>query len=493
MDPLQHLLRYFPSGTAEGEKQILNEVFVSPYQLGEILSAPVGNPRILLGRKGVGKTAILERLHSIYSSLDVPSLLIRPDDIDLSSFEGKMDVASLKRGAYSAILEAIANKIGSDLKGFLTGPAAVLYNEAVKSGSRDASYLAKIIEVIRVLSKPIANINGPELLKKLSPKVGIKQINSALDSQLDSTGSVAYLFLDDTDQVASADDPSHKNRIWALLLAVRKLAQDCPHVRIVLTLRTEVWMRLTRNERGQRDQIDHIRPLTMTLRASEAHMMEIVNQRIHKAGREINGNVDLDAAYLLFFERRDVKLPSTQERRTWASFLLKSARERPRDIIQLVHRLIKHSLEIRSNKIGDASIDRVMAAYSKEKTEDLAVEMGEVCSNFLEVARCFAGHSFDWDFEELINLLSKVPSRFGIYIYGNSLTPNSSDDALILLSLIHESEFLNCRIEDKSQPRGFRHINFLDDPHLVQKDRWNELQALNWEVHPLFRSYLLSL
>ena len=59
--------------------------------------------------------------------------------------------------------------------------------------------------------------------------------------------------------------------------------------------------------------------------------------------------------------------------------------------------------------------------YSKDKTEDLAVEMGEICSNFLEVVRSFAGKGFDWEFKDLHLFLSRLPSKFGLYVFGRPL------------------------------------------------------------------------
>jgi len=41
-------------------------------------------------------------------------------------------------------------------------------------------------------------------------------------------------------------------------------------------------------------------------------------------------------------------------------------------------------------------------------------------------------------------------------------------------------------------PKGFRHINFQDDPNFVQKSNWNNMQAATWEIHPAFRSFLLT-
>ena len=330
---LTTLQRYFPTGTTEGEKQILDDVFVTPNQFGAILGAPIGNPRILVGRKGVGKTAIIERLQSIYSQVEVPGLLIRPDDIDTSNLENRTDIGSLKRDIYNSLISSIAAKIGSTLRGCLTKEQADLYSQSIKLGARDPSFVANILYILQTLGKPIADLDGPTLVKKLSPQKNIAGLTEAINSHLKTKKIISYLLVDDTDQIASPEDLSHKNRIWALLLAIRKIAQECPNLKCIATLRTEVWLRLSKNEKGQRDQIDHIRPLIVQMRASEYHMLEIVHQRISKAARELQPGIDEAHSLSLFFEKPDVKLPMSSERRSWDSFLFKNSRERPRDTV----------------------------------------------------------------------------------------------------------------------------------------------------------------
>jgi hypothetical protein len=68
----------------------------------------------------------------------------------------------------------------------------------------------------------------------------------------------------------------------------------------------------------------------------------------------------------------------------------------------------------------------------------------------------------------------------------------NDDDAILILKLLHETGFINPRVPDARQPRGFRHILFSDAPHFVEKANWNGMQAAIWEIHPAFRSYLLG-
>lgn len=490
MHKIATLMKYFPSGTAEGDRLFLDRAFINPEQLASIVAGQPGNPRIIVGRKGVGKSAVLEWLAVTHRQHDIPALLIRPDDLDTSGFSSANDVAALKKGMYSCLLRSVADSIGSQLDGCLTGAKAKLYDGAVDRGAREADWMSKLLKLLSEVSKPISQVDGIALARSLAGGKTDNAIATAVDQYLVPAKKAFVLLLDDTDQIASPGQPDQLNRIWALLLAVRKLSQLNPFIRCVVTLRTEVWLRLTRNDRGQRDQIDHFRPLIVTLRTDEGHMLNILRRRFELASADLGNS---SAGMNPFFVSSNVSLPHSQEERRWTAFILKSSRERPRDMIQLVGHLARHAVKRGADLIGDQDAESAMKDYSKERVEDLAIEMGDACPAFLDVIRAFASVDFELQFEALRGFLSRVPSRFGVIVNGRTLPPDSDASALALLGLLHEADFINARIVDSKQPRGFRHISFLDDPHLVQMSRWNELQSMVWEVHPAFRTYLLGL
>uniref|UniRef100_UPI003D2A00AE P-loop ATPase, Sll1717 family n=1 Tax=Methylophaga lonarensis TaxID=999151 RepID=UPI003D2A00AE len=314
---------------------------------------------------------------------------------------------------------------------------------------------------------------------------------SSIQNHLLDERSVFIILFDDTDQVASPDDPQHLNRIWGLMLAIRKLTSKSPNIKCIISLRMEVWMRLLRNEKGQRDQIDHFRPLVMFQRAPEHLIKSIFNKRISQAALESGYRGSQPLSH--FFEDTWMQIPTSNERRSWDQFLLKSSRERPRDMVQLVNHLAKSAKERDSEKIGDVDAEKGMEYFSRERAEDLGIEMGYDCPQFLDVIRSFVDLDFESNFEDLRDHLKLMPSRFSVKIGGKALKPSNDEDAVKLLSLLHESGFLNARVPDRRQALNYKHVTFLDDPHLTQMSRWNDLQAAQWEVHPVFRTYLLGL
>lgn len=489
MARLDAVLRYFATGTAEGDRPFLDNVFVTSPQLVDVLSCPPGTPRILVGNKGVGKTALLEWLYTTAAKQDIPALFLRPDDLDTTIVKDAADLGTLKGAMYRCILQAVAGAIGSRLSGLLTGDAATLYKTAIQAGYREPDYGTKVLQVVSAVSKQFTNVDALALSNELERAAGGVRVREVVNRYLANDQRLMFLLFDDTDQVASPDKPEHLNRIWGLLLAIRKLAQECPGLRALVTLRLEVWLRLIHSGYGQRDQRDHFRPLVVNLRTNDAHMQAILEARLHLAALDAKIEKPTNV-YEPFFDNFTMTLPMSDETRSWRSFLLKSSRERPRDMIQLVAHLARLALARGALRITSKDGEDAMADYSRERTEDLAGEMGEDCPVLLDIIRSFAGTPFQMTFEQLRGHLRKIPSKFTVTVRRQTLKPDDDDDAVRLLGVLHESGFLNPRVYDTDRERNFQHILFLDDPGFVSKARWNEMQAVAWEVHPVFRSYL---
>ena len=491
MSNVESLKKYFHTGTAEGDRAFLDRAYISHEQLADILSIEEGTLRILVGNKGTGKTAILEWLNKVANNRNLPTLLLRPDDLDTRSIGAVTDIASLKRGFYESLVNAIAVSIGSRLKGYLKGDAATLYNAAMAKGAHDGDFITKFLPILTAISVPVAKINGVQLAKELSGTTSSPSLIKAINVNLLKKGSLFFLLIDDTDQVAAPDDPVQLNRIWALLLAVRRLAGECPFIRCVVSLRSEIWIRLVSESKGQRDQTDHMRDLVISLRASDELMEKILRRRLSLAAEDLGKhNVD---PYPMFFKDTKVRLPTSEERRPWDAFILKSARERPRDAIQLVAKMASRAKINKSALIGDAEADEGMKEYSRERVDDLSNEFAQDCSTLRQVIETFSRMDFEIPFETLRVHLKTIGSGFSLNIRNSIIKPSDDGDALRLLRFLHETGFINPKVNDMRQSRNFRHISYQDDPGFVEMANWGKLQATTWEVHPAFRSFLLGI
>ena len=489
MTTLDHLLKYVRTGTAEGDRSFLGEIFIAPTQFTQLCAIEPGGMRVLVGNKGIGKSAVVEWIDKVAKAKKLPCLLIRPDNISSRDMPTSQDIGSLKRFYYEVLLRTVSAQIGSQLKGLLKGNAAKLHNEARQQGLAEDDFIQKSLELISAISLPAAKINGVQLAKELagtnSPSALIKAINAQLLSS-----NVFYLLIDDTDQLAAPDQPAHLNRIWALLLAVRRLTGECNAVRAIVSLRSSVWTRLTSESQGQRDQTDHIRGLVIPLLADDKLMQGIIRKRLEQAAKDA-GQTRVDP-YTVFFNGTTMTLPTSDETRSWDSFIAKSARERPRDAIQLIKNMIDAAKLGSALLIGSREAGAAMSVYSSERVDDVVNEFSLDCRNIREIINTFAHFDFESDFEKLRRHLLTVPSIASIQIRGIQLRPDVDDDAIAILRLLHETGFINARVVDTTKPRGFRHILFHDDSNFVKLANWNGMQGARWEVHPAFRTYLIG-
>jgi hypothetical protein len=492
MSNLTHLLRYVRSGTAEGDRQFLAETFVSPTQFGQLCAIEPGSMRLLVGNKGIGKSAIVEWIDRVAKRRNLPAVLLRPDNLISTDQPTALDIGTLKSHYYDKLLRTVAATIGSTLKSLLVGSAATLYEEAKKVGNSQGDFVTKALQLISAISLPVSHINGIQLAKDLAGTNSPEQLIQAINSQLLQPGSsVFFLMIDDTDQLASPDQSSHLNRIWALILAVRRLALECPNVRPIITLRSSVWARLTSESAGQRDQTDHVRGFVVSLQATDDLMINIVERRLLRASMDAGASrTDL---YGNFFENFQMNLPTSDERRSWPSFLTKSARERPRDALQLLKSMIDVATSQKHGKIGSAEAAKAMVTYSGERVDDVANEFSLDCAAIRSVMDSFSDCDFQLSFEGVRDHLKRVPSITSLTIRSKLLHPERDEDAITILGLLHETGFINARVNDSTQSRGFRHITFADDPNFVRFSNWNNLQGAFWEIHPAFRSYLMGI
>ncbi|MFC0128144.1 P-loop ATPase, Sll1717 family [Ralstonia solanacearum] len=489
---LDFLLKYVRTGTAEGDRQFLGEAFVSPSQFDQLCAIEPGSMRLLIGNKGVGKSAVVEWINKVSNKRQLPCLLIRPDNIVTTSAQPtSFDIGTLKAYYYDVVLRTVASKIGSSLKGFLKGDAAKLYNEAKKQGIATGDIIQTSLELISTISLPASKISGVQLAKELAASNSAQTLTTAIDRQLLSAGSVFYLLIDDTDQLAAPDQGTHLNRIWGLILAVRRLAGECEAVRPIITLRSSVWSRLTSESLGQRDQTDHMRGLVIPLLANDQLMQSIIRRRLERAATDA-GHPRTDP-YQVFFEDTTMTLPTSDERRSWQSFITKSARERPRDAIQLIKNMVDAATAASHAKIGSADAGKAMTVYSAERVDDVVNEFSVDCKSIREIVDSLADCDFESDFETIRRHMRTVPSVTSIEIRGVQMRPDIDDDAITILELMHEAGVVNPRVPDRTKERQFRHINFHDDANFVRMTNWNDMQGATWEIHPAFRSYLLGI
>lgn len=492
MSPLEFLKKYFTTGTAESEGNFIKEAFVDVEDFLEIINPPYASPRLLIGRKGSGKSAIAAIMRERLQAAGLPVLLMKPKDIDLSEMSGDHALSELNRIAYEKLLVAIGGKIGSEGRGLaFANNQEVLANVARITGARAPDLVSRLASALTPLGAAISGVNFSEISKHLSG-VTPTAVERAVVSNIDKDSKVFYLFIDDTDHAASLDKPGQLNRIWAFMLAARDLTEKCKNIRCIITLRTEVWMRLERDNTGNRDQIDHFRLLTFKLNPSEEHVRKVLEKRLLLASRDAGLDTSESSIYNNFFQGEAVVITGYNETRLWGDYLVKRTRSRPRDVVNFVSRLIS---EAKSGKINSQHVSSIVSIYSLGLIDDLRAEASYDCPRVKEILLSFGDTQFENGvFEasslELRNHLRKVTSRFRVILHGVTLAQDADRSAILLWEYLRDAGVLSPKVADFNKRKGYDHLVPEEINDLVSEERWADMQNLVWDVHPAYRDYI---
>lgn len=494
MNPIETLLEYVPTGTAEGERHLIEQVFVEQENFIDLALPTPHSPLLLVGKKGAGKTAFLDALSLFVLQNGIPVAKVLPSDLHLSKLFESDSVATQINEAYNELIRVIALRMANDLKGLVTGTDQVLLEKAREEGVIKLDFVGRLAKILPRLAKPIIQTDID--ISSMNVSISEGALRKAVMERLIKSGSLFYVLIDDTDQVTNPTKPDYLAGIWGVLLAARKLAQDSQRLRVLVTIREEVWRRLTRSSMGLRDQVDHFDQLVRRLSPSKKQVEAIVRKRFERAQLKLGGAASA-YPWRPFFATDMARMPSSSEMSRWIDIVVGRSRERPRDAIQLLSGLAKHAVQQGRTTIEQQDLDVEMPSFSARRVEYLVHESEAECPQIRKVVESLAKVPFDQgsfkiSFQVIREFIKGLPNRFSISVYGNVIHADQDDDFLELLGLLFDLGVLNARISDIREPDGYRHIRPDESPQFVSRPYWNDLQATVWEVHPAFRDHLIN-
>src|SRR5262249_20730606 len=149
--------------------------------------------------------------------------------------------------------------------------------------------------------------------------------------------------------------------------------------------------------------------------------------------------------------------------------------------VQLVSGLADSALVQKRDVIRSEDAEKMMPMYSEERVDDLKRETDTECPQIKEIIRSFSDAEYDigsftFSPEAAREFISNIPGRFSVKLFGRALKQDRADDGFQLWRYLHEIGFMNARITDKREKRGFRHITPQQEPDLVSPSRWNDMQ-----------------
>lgn len=485
------LYKYFPSGVAGGEREILGRVFVRDEDFADLLTPPPGNIRLLVGTKGSGKSAFLEASHLLLSEANVPVISLAPLDFANDPMGG-ISIAEVSSEFLAALVRAVASKLGSQLKPLVTGDDEILHRIGLQEGEKQPDFVSRFARLVSEIEFSGVKLKPGALLEAGSSALS-KQL-MAIEGNIRETHGAFFVLFDDLDQVSRLEGGLDVERIYACLIALKKLASEVPSLRVVVTLRDEVWRALRRARSEKVDQLDHFVMSVRTISPGVEQIKEIVRKRLKAAADELGLHGKFNE-YDPFFKGAMGRMPSSNKRSSWDDLIATRSRERPRDAVQLIGTLALRKINKPQEFIDDDDLAEVMPEFSRERVELIAQEYKTVCPRLSEIIEAlrdlpFRAGSYTAYTEDVREFLERLSGKFAIIINGKTINTSSIDGVLEVWRLLFDVGVLNARASDTREDDKYRHIAPREKPNLVTLAHWNDMQAVLWEVNPAYRDRL---
>jgi hypothetical protein len=416
--------------------------------------------RILVGHKGIGKSALFRFSMSEDSDANVLSILIRPDDIaeiggDTSDFL-KL-IRAWRIGLSEIITRKVLTSVGAKSDGI---------------GGAVARISGNIIEFLR------SSLNG-------SGNISFDAAKSLLVEQFVKNRSI-NIYIDDLDRGWQGRREDIL-RISALLNAVRDITVENPGIHFRISLRSDVYFLVRTSD----ESTDKIEGSVLWQSWTNHDIFVLLVKRIETFfGR------NPDDSSLLNRDQSDLAtyLPSVMEERfrgkgKWQiapihRILMSLIRARPRDLVKLCTLSAREARRHNSNRILTEHFTSVFPDYSQGRVQDT---INEFRSELPDVERLLLNmkpakrtstteESYIFTTDALLKKIQRILERGQLkFAVGAVATPKQ------LAGFMYKINFLTAR---KETPAGVQRFYFEQNRYLS-----NELAdfGYHWEIHPAYR------
>ncbi|MCK0509024.1 P-loop ATPase, Sll1717 family [Aromatoleum anaerobium] len=416
--------------------------------------------RILVGHKGIGKSALFHISMEEERTKGKLAILIKPDDI-AEIGDREEDFLKLIREWKQGISEIIARK-------------ALISFGLLYEGWRGKlnEYGGKIIDFLQ---------------ETLSAKkyADLKQSQQAVLRDFLSSGRI-YVYLDDLDR-GWQGQKNDIRRISALLNAVRDIASDIKGISFRISLRSDVYYLVRTSD----ESTDKIEGSVIWHSWSNHEILALLVKRVEQFfGRSRDTKELIALSQPLLGGKLDPVMASTfHGKGHWSNIptyrmLMSLIRKRPRDLVKLCTLAAREAREQSSEIISTEHFNEIFEEYSQGRLQDT---INEYRSELPDIERLLFGMK-----------PSKQEKRTASgYIY-------TTDALLKKIVNIQQSgafKFANGKVADRQSLAAFMYkINFLtarkEDGNYIIRRYFEESRYLSqkfadfgfdWEVHPAYR------
>ena len=420
--------------------------------------------RILVGHKGIGKSAIFTMAR--HEDLDARrlSMLIRPDDVDNLSRETK-DFNQMIRDWKQGLTKIVIDKIFQNL-------------ELI---AEDKSFET----VIGTTGKVIGFIKDM-LQDRINKEISIKEPYRLMIERFLKENRI-IVYVDDMDRGWESQQNDIR-RISALLNAARDLSNENKGLQFRIAMRSDVYY-LVRTSDESTDKIEssviwhswtNHEILMLLIKRIESFFEREMDIESMKASQQSSLAPYLDSV----FEKRFTGIGKWKNAPMYR-ILMSLIRKRPRDLVKLCTLAAKDAYDKGYSLIRTENLTNIFAEYSQGRIQDT---VNEYRSELPDIERLLlnmkpsgkekrVSNGFIYDTKGLRSKLNNIISN-GKFTYSNKKIA----DAQSLQQFLYKINFITGR---KEMPDGYIDRKFFEENKYLTSSVADF--GYDWEVHPAFR------
>jgi hypothetical protein len=410
--------------------------------------------RILVGHKGVGKSALLRRAYLQDVETKHPSIWLQSSD--LNTFKGNASAASDFTARIEIWKREILRFLAQNLIRDLFGESTSEVREILNVGP--VSSIAKLIA--RSLDE--------------APSHGF-------------SASAVNLYIDDIDRGWAAQ-PRDINNISALLNAMRDIAGMDRRIRFRIGLRSDVYFLVRTSD----ESTDKIERNVIWLRWTNDEILRLAAKRIETFFGQKPSNEDLAGLSQLQISQTILSKvidPVFRGLGHWSNrpihtVLLSLTRARPRDLVKLLQGAAKKAHGKGDDIISSEELEKSFQSYSQDRLQDI---INEFRSELPDIEKLLlhmrptkkqrrTADSYQFATDQLSLKLQDILTHVNLrFTNGRYVTPRS------LIQFLYKIDFITAR---RTGPNGIDRKYFDESRFLA-----NEIVEFgyDWEIHPAYR------
>jgi len=423
--------------------------------------------RIVVGHKGVGKSALIRyAMQEDYSNGILP-IMIKPDDV-LEIAKSNVDFLQRIKDWKTGLTQVIQKKVLDDF--------GIGDNANIQIITQPSGRLLNIIHeaLTGLLSKTGVNLNpGKEFIaRKFLEKKKIR------------------IYVDDLDRGWAARK-DEVNRISALLSAILDLCTEYQGLQFRVALRSDVYFLYRTSD----ESTDKTESSVVWFSWTNHEILALLVKRIETFfGRtppeELEAMKQKELARFLY-PIMDEKFHGggKWENAPIHRVLMTLIRRRPRDLVKLCTLAAKHAHDRKENRIYTTDFEAIFEEYSQGRSQDT---FNEYRSELPQIQRLIegmrptvkelkSGQGWIYSTDELIKKLNTITQQ-GSFTFSNGSKASSRE----LAQFLYKINFLIAR-----KDHG---IDGLIERKYFEENRYLSSEfrdfGYDWEIHPAFRKHL---